>query len=905
MTPDCWQQINDIFLKLVAVPLDQRQTLLDVLCGSDDALRENVKRLLAHDESGPSFESTPLIPDDGARSASVDFVVGRRFGPYAARRLIGRGGMGSVYLADRFADYQQQVAIKVIQRTAASPELLRRFRAEVQFLADMGKHPNIAALLDAGQSDDEAPYFVMEYVDGQRIDRYCDEKRLTIGQRLELFRTVCSAVQFAHQHTVIHRDLKPSNILVRADGVPKLIDFGIAKLMLTEPASDTTRTELRVLTPDYASPEQLLGQNITTASDVYSLGVVLYELLTGHRPYRPRGQDLLALAKTVAEREPERPSTVIDRTENFDAADGPATPITPDSVSQCRDASRQKLKRQLCGDLDNIVLMALRKEPDRRYASVEQLSADIGRHLSGHPVIARPDTFRYRAGKFLSRSWPAVTAVAAMVLLLIAGVIGTSWQWLRADRMAEQARQEAATAQAVNEFFVLDMISSANPTRRPRNVTLNEILEQAAKRIGTRFQDQPVLEATIRHTLGDALLHLGNYQSAEEQLREALAIRERILGGNDRATLNTMVLLGDALDCLERFDEAERLFIMACQRMTAALGGDDADTLAAQARLGETLQTLGKHDEAQPLLRRVIDGQRRVLGPDHPRRGTAINSLGASYLAQKKFPEAEIAFREFIALNERSPDSDATRLTIGLNQLGSLYFKQAKYDQAEPLFRRLIEVAQQRLPADHPDQARFHGNFGICLARLNRLEEAEPHMVKAYELFQRTLGDDHSDTVWYLTNLYGFYYACGQLDKAEPLHVRQIQTRLRAGKLNDDDARELQKTVDRFVSKVTEMGQPERVSRLYQSLTHYVEAELADDHRAKSQALGQLGVMLSRAGQHESAERLLKASYARLAKTSGPDHADIRWLIQKLVSVYDAWQKPNRAAEWQAKLHDR
>jgi hypothetical protein len=185
------------------------------------------------------------------------------------------------------------------------------------------------------------------------------------------------------------------------------------------------------------------------------------------------------------------------------------------------------------------------------------------------------------------------------------------------------------------------------------------------------------------------------------------------------------------------------------------------------------------------------------------------------------------------------------------------------------------------------------------------LEEAEPHMVKAYELFQRTLGDDHSDTVWYLTNLYGFYYACGQLDKAEPLHVRQIQTRLRAGKLNDDDARELQKTVDRFVSKVTEMGQPERVSRLYQSLTHYVEVELADDHRAKSQALGQLGVMLSRAGQHESAERLLKASYARLAKTSGPDHADIRWLIQKLVSVYDAWQKPNRAAEWQAKLHDR
>jgi serine/threonine protein kinase len=359
--------------------------------------------------------------------------------------------MGSVYLATRDDhQFQQQVAIKVVRRGMDTDLVLARFRNERQILAGFD-HPNIARLFDGGSTETGLPYFIMEYIEGQAIDEYCDSHQLSIAARLELFRTVCSAVVYAHQHLVVHRDIKPSNILVTAEGVPKLLDFGIAKLLDAEAKQGNATTAIvhRLMTPEYASPEQVLGERITTVSDVYSLGVLLYELLSGHPPYHFKTLLAQDIARVISDSDPERPSAVFNRV--VTTGGGPnAKTLTPESVSKTRDGRPEKLRRKLAGDLDNIVLMAMRKEPARRYSSVGQFSEDIRRHLVGLPVVARQATLSYRAAKLIRRNTVAVTAAAIISLIVIVGMAATGWEAHVAR--GERARAEAAGAKAERRF---------------------------------------------------------------------------------------------------------------------------------------------------------------------------------------------------------------------------------------------------------------------------------------------------------------------------------------------------------------------------------------------------------------------------------------------------------------------
>jgi eukaryotic-like serine/threonine-protein kinase len=420
MTPERWQKVEELFHLSLEREASQRAAFLDEACAGDPDLRDRVESLLAYDERESDFLETLA---SGVRSDWLDEgqhvpMVGRRVGPYQVTREIGRGGMGAVYLAVRADDqYQKQVAIKLIKHGMDTETILRRFRTERQILANLD-HPNIAKLLDGGTTDEGLSYFIMDYVEGLPIDLYCDTQKLTTGQRLRLFRTVCSAVAYAHQNRVVHRDLKPGNILVTAQGVVKLLDFGVAKLLNPEASSKTTggtAGALRPMTPEYASPEQVRGSAITPASDIYSLGVLLYELLTGHRPHRVQSRTPQEIEHAICEEEPEKPSTVISRVEEAPDRD---CPLTPASVSETREGQPDKLRRRLAGDLDTIVLMALRKEPERRYGSVELLSEDIRRHLEGLPVIARHDAFGYRSAKFIKRNKAAVIAAT-----LSAGII--------------------------------------------------------------------------------------------------------------------------------------------------------------------------------------------------------------------------------------------------------------------------------------------------------------------------------------------------------------------------------------------------------------------------------------------------------------------------------------------------
>jgi len=417
MNAERWAKIKSVFYAASDRPENERAAFIRAQCDGDESLALEIEALLdARDQANSFIETIPAdaLPDMPAT------MVGQRIGAYEVIREIGHGGMGTVYQAKRAdGEYRKTVALKLIRRGMDSDFIIHRFRTERQILAELD-HPNIAKLLDGGSTDDGLPYFVMEYVDGAPSDQYCDTNKLSIRERLNLFRTVCSAVHHAHQHSIVHRDIKPSNILVCEQG-PKLLDFGIAKLLEPGPAADTldsTATAIRLMTPEYASPEQIRGEPITARTDVYTLGVLLYELLTGHRPYRLKNRSPLEIAGAICEQEPERPSTVISKTEEVTGTAGKVIKLTPEFVSRTRAVEPGRLRKLLGGDLDAIVLMAMRKQPDDRYPTVEEFSADIGRHLESLPVLARKEMRWGRRANMKSYVRPAA---AVLVLLLVIG----------------------------------------------------------------------------------------------------------------------------------------------------------------------------------------------------------------------------------------------------------------------------------------------------------------------------------------------------------------------------------------------------------------------------------------------------------------------------------------------------
>jgi serine/threonine protein kinase/tetratricopeptide (TPR) repeat protein len=424
--PEKWNQVKELFALALEREPGERSNFLRRACAGDDRLRTEIESLLSSFDGAPTFLEDRPAAD--LLSEQLRTIVGKKIGAYRIVREIGRGGMAVVYLGERDdQSYRKQVAIKMVRPGIDTEQILNRFRNERQTLAALD-HSNIVKLLDGGSTEDGLPYLVMEYVEGLPIDQYCDLHKLSIDERLRLFRQVCSAMQYAHENLVIHRDLKPGNILIAKGGVPRLLDFGIAKLLNPEffQTPLVTRTNWRPMTPEYASPEQILGRTITTAADVYSLGILLFEFLTGHRPYRTAGQSLLEMERLVCETEPERPSVVVSRTEENTSANGDApSVVTPELVSMQRGLQPAELRRRLRGDLDTIVMKAIRKEPERRYSSVEEFSRDVERYLTGMPVLARKSTIAYRGGKFLRRHKESL-ATSLAALILVATLAGTS-----------------------------------------------------------------------------------------------------------------------------------------------------------------------------------------------------------------------------------------------------------------------------------------------------------------------------------------------------------------------------------------------------------------------------------------------------------------------------------------------
>jgi serine/threonine protein kinase len=742
MTPERWGQLKELFRVAAEHEPQQRAVFLDQACASDSALRADIESLLASHDQAENFIETPAA--DGASKAiaelSVEQFAGRRIGSYRLIREIGRGGMGTVYLAERADEqYKKLVAIKVVRRGMDSDDIVRHFRNERQILASL-ENPNIARLLDGGTTEDARPYIVMEYVEGTPATEYCDQHRLTTNARLKLFRTICEAVHYAHQNLVIHRDLKPSNILITESGTPKLLDFGIAKVLNPEPSTgstERTRTELRALTPDYASPEQMLGEKPTMASDVYSLGIVLYELLTGHRPYRSLNLSTHELARVVYEQEPMKPSAAVNRVEVVTHGDNaPDTTITPESVSRARDTQPGKLRRHLTGDLDNIVLMALRKEPQRRYESVAQLSADIGRYLDGLPVLACKDTVGYRAGKFVKRRRSGIWAASTVLMALLIGIIATYFYFNLARTNREQSA--ANPLSGVKTIAVLPLKSLSNPPQdqelrvgmadsivsrlsavkqlavRPTSSTIRYLdQDYDAIEVGRELKVDSVLEGTMQKDAQNLEINLHMVSVTDGKVLWSESFTNDlsdVLSGQTSVANRVSRQLALKLDSDSTQSDAQRTPNATAQELY--LKGNFA--LTTSARKMENI--FDARDYFEHAIR---------LDPNFAQAhaGLALTYTLAASLnllsPQESYPKAQQAARRALEI-----DPNLASAYTALAEIESDY--NWNWEAAEAYNKRALELTPNSAPAHH--------TYAEFLARMGRFDEAAYHSDMAHLL---------------------------------------------------------------------------------------------------------------------------------------------------------------------------
>jgi len=760
MTDERGKRAEELFLAALELPEGERRAFLDRALDDDD-LRREVESLIEADgraESifgelhGAAAEDLARLRDDGGKTERT----GERFGSYVVDGTLGRGGMGEVYLAHR-ADraYDAAVAIKVLPANALRSEPIARFERERQILARLD-HPNIARLMDAGWTEAGEPYFVMEYVEGSAVDLFCDARELPIESRLELFLEICGAVEQAHRSLVVHRDLKPANVLVGPDGVPKLLDFGIAKLLEDEssPArTSLTRTDVRPMTPSHASPEQIEGGAITTATDVYGLGVLLYELLAGRLPHEGE----TPLNQAILERDPTPPSTACT-----------------EEAARVRSLSPRQLRRRLAGDLDTIVLKALDKDPAHRYGSASALSADIERHLRGLPIEARRPTLRYRVSKFVRRHRVAVAAAATAAVAVVTLSIALAFLAARLADERDRARTEQQKAEEVVSLMV-EMLSAPDPEKaRGEEVTAREILDRGADRLSGELGDQPEVRATLLDVIGQVYHGLGLYDSATSVLGEALSLRVDVLEPEHPATIATLHHLAEAIQKTGDFAEAERLYRQALETERKARGPDSLEVAGLLDKLAEITQTKGDYRECEQLLRQALSIRERLAPEDEVGRSTTLFRLGQALHEQERLAEAEKIFREVLAIQSRGLGEDHPDTMAVLVHLGDVIRRQSRGAEAEEIFRRLLSIQRRVLGPRHPRVAYGLSGVGYSLVAQGKLAEAVPFFEEALAIRREELGEQHPAVMVSLSALADTLLRQGELQQAEALYRQAL-----------------------------------------------------------------------------------------------------------------------------------
>ncbi len=733
-------------------PTQVRADYLRQACGDDRALLDRVETLLLVYDEERSFLESP--PAGVVAAATLDQPLAERpgttIGPYKLLQQIGEGGFGVVYMADQTEPIQRRVALKIIKPGMDSKQVIARFEAEEHALAMMD-HPNIAKVYDAGVTDSDRPYFVMELVRGVPITQYCDQQHLTPRERLDLFIPVCRAVQHAHQKGIIHRDIKPSNVLVAPyddQPVPKVIDFGVAKATSQKLTENTMFTQYGQIvgTPEYMSPEQAsLNQlDVDTRSDIFSLGVLLYELLTGTTPFdrqRLRSAGYEEMLRIIREEEPPKPSTRLSGSDQLPA------------VAANRRIEPKKLSTLVFGELDWIVMKALEKDRKRRYETANGFANDIQRYLNNEAVVACPPSVTYRFRKFARRNKVALATTAMVAAALILGIVGTTWQAVRAtraerdavrerdfardaqqtamkeaaraDQEAANARADAAIAQAVNAFIHKDLLGSAHPAAEPnRDLKVRDVLDRASRNIAGRFADQPRVKATILYTIGHAYQGLGEYVQAQQHFEQSRDLYCQELGLRNRHTLKAMSSLAIALQNQNRYEEAEKLHREVLDIRRQLLGPEHPTTLASLGNLANMSLFHRRYAEAEKLYREVLESQRHVLGPEDPGTLGTMNNLANAVGGQGRYAEAEKLYREVLDIQRRVLGPEHPDTLGSMNNVANAIRDPSRYDEAVRLHRETLEIRRRVLGAKHPGTIDSMHNLANTMTRQGRYDEA-------------------------------------------------------------------------------------------------------------------------------------------------------------------------------------
>jgi serine/threonine-protein kinase len=820
--PARFSQVDVLFAAVLDIPAADRRAFLDEGCGSDRDLRQQVERLLAADASAGAFLAQPaVVPLDLTDGAAQAITPPSRLGPYRLLREIGSGGMGTVYLARRDdAEYEREVAVKILRTGIGEPEAVHRFLAERQILARL-EHPGIARLYDGGSTADGRPFLVMELVDGLPLDQYCDQHGLGIDARLALFGRVCAAVQHAHQNLLVHRDLKAANILVTADGEPKLLDFGIAKQLLPGAAPDLTRTGSRVLTPSCASPEQVRGEPISTASDVYSLGVLLYELVAGRSPYRVASDLPHEIERAICEQQPEPPSQALSRR-------GPGEP-SPEAASRARGSRPAALRRRLRGDLDTIVQTALRKDPARRYGSAAELAADLDNHLQHLPVAARPDSLLYRTHKLLRRRRTPVAVAAAAALVAIAFVFGLVEQGRRLAQERDKARYALS--------FLVDTFRGADPYHtRGARLTAEEILAQGAARVSKELAGQPDVQAAVLDAIGQVRLGLGRADGAEPLLARALELRRQSPG-------------------------------------TARL-----DLAASLEHLAEARYEQSKFAPAEALLREAVALRRRE-GSAPLALAAALNQLGMTIRAREPSEEVAALQREALGLARGAEGAAGPTLAATLFEMGLFARDKGDYERAERLYRQGLAIEAKLLAPHDPKALRDQAELGVLLLDSGKPKEAEALLRQNLALQRRFLGSGHPHLLSVLSNIGMARQAQGDYVGAEAAY-RDALALPRSASGDLDLTRAL--VLGNLASTLQDQQLTEQSVPLFTEALALRRRILGDRHPLVAQVLLQLARAERMRGRYAEGLELARQSLAIVEGAEGPDHPHVAAIVREM-----------------------
>lgn len=854
-----WERMQALFHEAAELPKQQWRAFLDTACPFDDALAEDVLAMLEEDSRGSSLLdrdvahlAEPLI---GHQDPSL---AAREFGPYRIGPLLGEGGMGVVYLAER-EDLGSLAAIKILRDAWLSPFRRERFLSEQRTLAKLN-HPSIARLYDADALPDGTPWFVMEYVDGPPLTEYCRRRQSSICERLELFRCVCEAVQYAHQHAIIHRDLKPSNILVKSDGTVRLLDFGIAKqLDEIDQRSDRTLTGLRLMTPAYAAPEQLRNDPVGVYTDVYSLGVILYELVSGRVPFDFSNCTPSEAADMIVERQPEKPSPI-------------------------GDASAGKLAS---ADLAVLCLTAMHKDVARRYRSVEALIRDIDHYLSGEPLEARPDSLRYRLGKFAGRNRRAVTGAAA-VLAVVAGLIIFFTVRLTVARNAALA--QAARAQRIQEFM-LNLFEGGDRSAGPANALRAETVVEMGVREARALDSEPAVQAELYQTLGRIYQKLGNLERADSLLSLALQQRRHIFGSERSEVAESLVTLALLRVDEGRLQDAERLVREGLAMSRSTLRPGDPALSRAQTALGSVLENRGDYPEAIAALEQAVQMESGPNVPPSDRTAT-LSALANAQFYKGNYAVSQALNERVLAMHEKTYGKLHPLVADDLINLASIQNNQGHYSAAEAYERRALDINRSWYGKDHPETGASLDYLGQALVMQGRFDEGEKMLQESLAISERSYGAVHQRVALALNELGMLAMRRGRFDEAQARFERAVYIdKAVYGDRHPTVALESANLASVYLEK----KQYVRAEQLLRAAIASYGATLPPGHLNIGIAEIKLGRALLGERRYPEAERMLLGGYEIVSKQASPSVSWLQAGRKDLITLYVASGHPEKA----------